>query len=316
VNSFFSVNLETIESNLIASYETSRRYDECIEAAEVIYEIPMTSTIGAYVVAFATVNWSTRSIPHLQSIENRIKRGMSRRNESFNTFGSPSSLHELIMKFRRHGDSALNHIIPCYSQSPEYHDMFVEASKSLLQIIALLEQDRYWLTSSSSVTTAQDSMSLGQKSEFIVSPNNLYPSQWETARMNAEQNIETTSAGVTLITQFFDPAEKLHLSESSRKTLQDDLNMVLTRNLMNPYIEEICMLLEKEFDFSKFPNNHKIKKYLLGKRLTFRDAFLFANDYIPGRTVVLGKWKSLYSCLIMPNITIFSFLFLSLFSKC
>ncbi len=277
VNSFFSINIETIESNLIASFESALRFDECIEVAEVMYEIPMTTLLGAYTVAFSTVDWSKKSVHHLNSIDQRVKKSMK---HSIHTEAGKQNLVDLIMRFRVHGQASLNHIIPCYTQSKLYRDMFVEASKSLLQMIALLEQDRYWLASSL------------ENSDFIVKNNNIFPASWEISRSNNDRNIETTTAGVTLITQFFDSSEKLSLPEAARRTLQEDLNTVLMRNLMNPYILEICMLLEKDFDFSKFPNNFKIKKYILGKRMTFRDTFLFARDYVPGRTVVVGKFAN------------------------
>lgn len=66
------------------------------------------------------------------------------------------------------------------------------------------------------------------------------------------------------------------------------IDFVLQRNLNNPYIAEVYLLNEKEYDFSGFGNSDKIYQFVTGKRLSFKDAFLFANQYLAGRVVALG----------------------------
>lgn len=87
-------------------------------------------------------------------------------------------------------------------------------------------------------------------------------------------------SGYVLISQYF-------YSENPR--LRKDLNNALQRNLNHPAITTLILLNEQELDFSTFQNSWKVQQYVLGKRLTFREAFLFASTELLGRTVILGE---------------------------
>ena len=84
--------------------------------------------------------------------------------------------------------------------------------------------------------------------------------------------------GVVLITQYY-------LSPHS----QADIDEVLQINLNNEAISSIVLLNEAIYDVSSFKNHNKITQVNLQKRLQFSDAFEYANRFLVGKTVVLGK---------------------------
>ena len=107
-------------------------------------------------------------------------------------------------------------------------------------------------------------------------------------------------SGVVLLVQYFAPRDPLR---------RKDIDAALAKNLANPAISEVCFVNEIEFDFSGFPNAFKIRQFVISKRLTFKDAFIFANDYLAGRTVILGNVQ-----LINRNPFLIPFLFLKQFA--
>lgn len=73
-------------------------------------------------------------------------------------------------------------------------------------------------------------------------------------------------------------------SEWERNDRQDELSECLRRNLENPFIDKVYILLEYELDFwktfgSDFEEKYfeKVVLYNLNKRLTYKDAFDYAN---------------------------------------
>jgi hypothetical protein len=52
----------------------------------------------------------------------------------------------------------------------------------------------------------------------------------------------------------------------------------------------------------------KLSQIVVGQRLTFSIAFDFANQYLVGRTVILGKQYSILYLLLAPNMTLATFI--------
>jgi hypothetical protein len=90
------------------------------------------------------------------------------------------------------------------------------------------------------------------------------------------------SLGIALILQYYVPIP----NDPSKSR---DINQALVRNLHHRAVSDVYLLNEREFDFSEFPHNEKIHQFVIGRRLTFKTAFSFANRYLVGRTVILGK---------------------------
>jgi hypothetical protein len=88
------------------------------------------------------------------------------------------------------------------------------------------------------------------------------------------------NAGFVLITQFYFPPDK---------SVLQDMQDVLVRNLQNNAISEVYLICDQEYDFTQLPNHHKITKFLLKSRLKFSDALRLANDRLAGRSVILSN---------------------------
>lgn len=88
---------------------------------------------------------------------------------------------------------------------------------------------------------------------------------------------------LALITQFFIPTGDQ--ADKVRKAVQE----ALSRNLMNDAISDIYLINELEYDFSSLQNYEKITQFVSGTRLSFADAFRFANERLAGRRVVVAN---------------------------
>lgn len=169
-----------------------------------------------------------------------------------------ADLLSLIRWLQRSFDHVINPLLGCLFALPESVTGVSSIIKEMASIVALGESTsavRYH-SSVYSVTTG------------------LKVSESETGTIEEKQ-----AKGMVLLVQYFKAADVAK---------QRDIDAVLTKNLVNVAITEVYFLNEEEFDFSGFPNSFKIKQYVISKRLTFRDAFLFCNQYIVDRTVILG----------------------------
>ena len=75
-----------------------------------------------------------------------------------------------------------------------------------------------------------------------------------------------------------------------------DLANAVRRNLDNPYIAEVVTLSERLYKFDGIPYIGKLTQHLLDRRLTFQDAFQFANSYYPGRLVIISNADVYFDC--------------------
>lgn len=89
-----------------------------------------------------------------------------------------------------------------------------------------------------------------------------------------------SGGGVVLITQFYMPQEK----ES-----QERIQKALSLNLDNPLVENILLLNEVQYDFSRLDGSEKITQKVIGHRLTLSEAFAAARDLFPGRIVAIAN---------------------------
>ena len=62
---------------------------------------------------------------------------------------------------------------------------------------------------------------------------------------------------------------------------QAEIDTCLRNNLLNTHLAAVHLLTEEQFNLSTFPNNSKIVQTVIGERLTFENAFLYANESDP-----------------------------------
>ena len=58
---------------------------------------------------------------------------------------------------------------------------------------------------------------------------------------------------------------------------------------MNPIISTVYLLNEEHYDFSQYNNSNKIVQVNLGRRMTFSDAFAFANDNLNDSIIAVAN---------------------------
>jgi len=62
---------------------------------------------------------------------------------------------------------------------------------------------------------------------------------------------------------------------------QIEIDTCLDNNLQNPLIDTVHLLTEEFFDLSRFSNHDKVIQTVIGERLTYKRAFIYANDVDP-----------------------------------
>jgi hypothetical protein len=91
---------------------------------------------------------------------------------------------------------------------------------------------------------------------------------------------------INLITQYFRVVNSKNIVAK-----QNEIDYVLKTNCNNKYINKIFLLLEKDYEFlflSELEKN-KIVKIIIGKRLTYQDAFNFYNNQLKNQIAILSN---------------------------
>ena len=96
-----------------------------------------------------------------------------------------------------------------------------------------------------------------------------------------ETQILENSKRIILVSQYYAPP-----SASSSSTY--DVDSALLKNLANPFISDIYLFNERQYQFDHFPNPEKIHQIVLGTRPTFENIFQFVNNYLPNKHILLG----------------------------
>jgi hypothetical protein len=119
------------------------------------------------------------------------------------------------------------------------------------------------------------------KDEWNAIMNLLSTTATDSAASEPHKSFGNQSEGIVLITQYF---------TSPNEVTNTDIRKALFKNIQNRFISEIHMLTESYIDFSTLDDESgKVKQTILGKRLTFQDAFLYANQYLKGRLVIVAN---------------------------
>jgi hypothetical protein len=105
------------------------------------------------------------------------------------------------------------------------------------------------------------------------------------SHMKPSEVVESNGPGFVLITQYFSPSADAPESDAIRRSLLH----TLTRNLLNDAISDVILLNEAQFDFSSLSNHNKITQLVLGRRLTFSDAFRVGNELASGRKIIIAN---------------------------
>jgi hypothetical protein len=101
-------------------------------------------------------------------------------------------------------------------------------------------------------------------------------------KISNETEIHEKSERVILVSQYFAPP-----STSSSST--HDIDSTLLKNLANPFISDVYLFNEREYELDHFPHQEKLHQIVLGKRPTFENIFQYVNSHLPNKYIVLGN---------------------------
>jgi hypothetical protein len=70
---------------------------------------------------------------------------------------------------------------------------------------------------------------------------------------------------------------------------QAEVDHCFLKNIQNPQLDEIHVLTEQHHDFAFVPDTSKIKQTIIGKRLTYKDAFDYYNEHLTNTICILAN---------------------------
>ena len=188
------------------------------------------------------------------------------------------TLWDEIKRIQQRSKHVLTVALEClqgYNSDPQQQQYLNSILSELMRIMMTIERDmELKLQETSSHTTP------------TTSNSGSTPISTSTTTSTAPTTATTTSSsttilsGVVLVQQYYSPTDSIKSS---------DINLALWRNLQNPYITDIYLLNEVEVSYKGFPNTHNLHQVVVGERLTFKQTFEFANQYLQNRTVIIGK---------------------------
>jgi hypothetical protein len=266
-SAMFGVTLGAVEFNLLTTYVTFDRLHECLRYGLSILKLPPMAALeqpqqtvkrdGMFVsddssiliLGLAPINWTNpQSQQAIKDMETEWKLAGRIRNPDLDVW---------------------NHVHRIQS---DHHAL---------------------LTSITTCATATGLIDMAAMHRVVVGQYYDGIHEWYLRKFMGEAVADVTTrkqykrSGTVLITQHFQTQDDL---------LKQTLQHALDRNLANPAISEIVLLnehttLNQEY-YSKFSNySHLLWKLTIvpiHKRMSFRDAFEFANKNLMGRTVIIG----------------------------
>ena len=297
----FSLTIEAIQFNLVTALYAFKRYNECIYyAIQWIFPSPLpnspsstttqnhplynTSDVAASdvavsavsfgqaaVITLSTVQWSEARYNDIALYESTLREKGLYGSTTTDTSNTNSTLINEIVRVQTQYNHILNAVVDSLMHILSPQDR-INIMTDLTHLIELADVAVPGIDTREFSTTMYI---LQIQSMTNITIRNLYKQK-----------------GIVLISQYY---------TSNDIQTQYDMNKAFINNLLNPYITEIHLLLEegeKETDttqnydlfFSTLPHYFKIKMFRLGHRMTFADAFVYANRELIGRTVILGMY--------------------------
>eukprot|EP01038_Epipyxis_sp_PR26KG_P006209 gene6209-8553_t len=220
-------------------------------------QLPSLFNGGGFILMFSIVEWSLINQQFINEVFEPLlyNKGLLKRIN----FNSSNYLMNEIHKIQENYSHLISHGVECVnSYLSEHNPKFLDLI--ITNMMYVIDRNNNILSDNNN--------------------NNINNNNYNTNNNNNINNNNNNNKFVTLICQYY------RVSENNQ---QKNIDLVLMKNLLNPMIEEIALLTEKEYDFKSFPNSFKIRQYVIGMRLTFKYAFLFANEYLVGKTVILAN---------------------------
>jgi tetratricopeptide (TPR) repeat protein len=246
----FDVDATDINFNLLSALYSFGRYQQCVDVAASMLDLPPLDDGGALVLALSLVNWS-----RINAIEFLIPLQIELSGQHvLNIPRNKSLLHEVLRLHRHHENEML---LP----------MACSCASSLEE-------------PSSGPWTAATSV-LGSIIVRIDEKNSRFNS------LNLSRFREDTTTGIVLMTQYFYPEDGGPETAAVHSDIMNTLIMNLRNDFIDKVVVFCTQQCSLDSLLGEWGN--KIYYVQTDQRLTFQHAFRFANDYLVNKTVVLGK---------------------------
>jgi hypothetical protein len=251
-SNIFGLTQEALEFNLITALNSFKEYENCLNVVSTILTIPSIDFKSSYLwSAYVLIFSIVHWSDHKMEILNQY--GVKLTNENI-------SLYDEIQRIQTNYHHILNPIMECLMNFLPI-DIKNHITTEMLQFIELSNINP--LDSTEFQAIIESSRLLLTQANDDINQRDYYDDHHH----------------VVLITQHF-------LTENPY--VQHDMIDALTHNLEHPFISKIFSLNEEILNFNDFPFHWKLKQVDIQKRLTFQEAFRFANKYLVNKTVILG----------------------------
>lgn len=246
----------SLEFNLLRAFERFGLFERCLDWYLELLRLPGLHSGGAFVVAFSIVQWSAHRRERIDQLEAQL-----RARGALSGLSPEVTLWDEILRVQQVGLHSVGGATQCLHG-------FQRTTTPGESEHALIDVHNVWLSVYNTVVSA----------DGIVETTDNHASQSHTNDVLGPDR--SSNCELVLLTQYY-----MHHD----LTKQADINQALQLNLNNKFIAQVYLFNEQEFDYSSYEHSDKIYQFITGKRLTFQDAFRFANHYLSNRTVVLGK---------------------------
>jgi hypothetical protein len=279
-SNLFQLTADSIEYSLLQAFGSYRLYDHCLEFLYSQYHLPPVHLEGGYILFFSPVKWN-------ESISRRYINQVEELLQENHLYSSNTSLFDQIITFQKNAEHVINPLLQCFTANLKYRHLFHQIQTNLMKVIDAINTtqstDRIKQEIEDKQQLQQQQQQQQQQQHPISISSSSSKKDQETKKRSTDNNSNSSSKkGIALITQFFIPKENT--------IFREDLEYALIRNLGNPFISDIFLLLEEDLNIT-VPTIfiEKIHLVVIHKRLSFSDAFLFANEYLQDRIVILAN---------------------------
>ena len=182
-------------------------------------------------------------------------------------------------------------IEPLEKELITHHKINIPTNTSLSSIIQRLheEENSLLLPTASFCIQSLDKELWQEVSGVVLQLMKLI--EQKNSIITAFPSMKYTYGGIVLLTQYYSKKD----GTNGTSTVKDDIKAALWRNLNNNLFEKVILFCDQDYDISEEYNQFldKISLINLGRRMTFYDAFHFANENLSAKTVVLGIFADL-----------------------
>eukprot|EP00981_Chlorochromonas_danica_P005050 scaffold1016_cov175-Ochromonas_danica.AAC.8 len=261
---FPGISLPSVEINLFSALKRYGSAEDClvmwssllglgrINPAFVKQSVHNYYKFLIFITWLSTIEWSAHSMQSVIVLQDILQtRGLWPFSLGRQQGKSEAELIKVIRHAQERGDHLLNIVLAAVTQASSARGHAMD--RKIAQISSDVSLDVF---------------------NFIQWINRPY---WKQVASSHEQGHE-----LVLVVQYF---------KCQGRDRQGLVDLVLRKNLANDNISAIYLLTEELYDLTSFGPavEKKVHQHVIKERLTFKQAFRFANEYLQGKLVMIGE---------------------------